>query len=77
LKIEYLIFNFFYLQANMDQVTKDYFQFEVLEELLHYFWDDKIEKEYRAYERYERWMRQLYTHEDDWAPFDVEYDYKE
>ena len=46
----------------MDQVTRDY------------FWDDKIEQEYRAYERYEAIMRQLYKY--DWAPFDVEYDYK-
>lgn len=59
----------------MDPQIKDYFQFEVLEELLHYFWDDKIEQEYRAYERYEAIMRQLYKY--DWAPFDVEYDYKE
>jgi len=27
------------------------------------------------YERYEKWMRQLYRHEDDWAMFDPTYDY--
>jgi len=27
------------------------------------------------YERYETLMRQLYRHEDDWAPFDMNEDY--
>jgi len=29
----------------------------------------------RRYERYERYMRGWYRHEDDWPPFDMDYDY--